>query len=130
MNPHTQMHSLLSYLQYLAYHKHDKASLIRLKCDDFIFDPDRSVMQSHAATEHMGVESEPMLLEMIAEPLLLCERRPMAFTFPSTWKLRPKASAVETLTQGINEETVMLQSTLIAGGIDTIMYINQSRCVA
>ena len=51
----------------------------------------------------------------------------MAFTFPSTWKLRPKASAVETVTEGINEETVMLQSTLIAGGIDTIRYINQSR---
>ena len=28
-------------------------------------------MQYHAATEHMGVESEPMVLEMIAEPLLL-----------------------------------------------------------
>ena len=35
---------------------------------------------------------------------------------------------VETATEGIcRGETVMLQSTLIAGGIDTIMYINQSR---
>ena len=34
MNPHTQMRSLLSYMQYLAYHKDDNASHIRLKCDE------------------------------------------------------------------------------------------------
>ena len=71
MNPHTQMRSLLSYMQYLAYHKDDKASLIRLKCDDCIFDPHRSLMQYYPATEHFGAESEPMVMQMIAEPVLL-----------------------------------------------------------
>ena len=63
--------SLLRQLQHIAYTEHQRALLIRLKCDDCILDPDRPVMQYHAATEHMGVESEPMVLKMIAEPLLL-----------------------------------------------------------
>ena len=37
---------------------------------------------------------------------------------------------MESVTQGINEETVMLQCTLTAGGIDTIMYTNQPRFAA
>ena len=58
-------------LQHIVYNVHKTAILVRLTCDDFISDPDRSVMQHHAATEHMGGESEPMVMEMIAEPLLL-----------------------------------------------------------
>ena len=66
-----KLSSLLRQLQHIAYNEHHRAILIRLKCDDCILDPERPVMQYHAATEHMGVESEPMVLEMIAEPLLL-----------------------------------------------------------
>jgi hypothetical protein len=66
-----KLRSLLRQLQHIAYNEHQRAILIRLKCDDCILDPERPVMQYHAATEHMGVESEPMVLEMIAEPLLL-----------------------------------------------------------
>ena len=63
--------SLLRQLQHIAYTEHQRALLIRRKCDDCILDPDMPVMQYHAATEHMGVESEPMVLKMIAEPFLL-----------------------------------------------------------
>jgi len=66
-----KLRSLLRQLQHIAYNEHQRAILIRLKCDDCILDPERPVVQYHAATEHMGVESEPMVLEMIAEPLLL-----------------------------------------------------------
>ena len=66
-----RLRSLLRQLQHIAYNEHQRAILIRLKCDDCILDPERPVMQYHASTEHMGVESEPVVLEMIAEPLLL-----------------------------------------------------------
>ena len=66
-----KLRSLLRQLQHIAYNEHQRAILIRLKCDDCILDPERPVMQYHAATEHMDVESEPMVLEMTAEPLLL-----------------------------------------------------------
>jgi len=65
------LRSFVRQLQHLAYKEHQRAILIRLKCDDCIIDPEKSVMQCHAATEHMGVESKNMVLEMIAEPLLL-----------------------------------------------------------
>ena len=68
---HQKLRSLLRQLQYIAYNEQQRAILIRLQCDDCILDPERSVMQYHAATEYMGVELEPMVLEMIAEPLLL-----------------------------------------------------------
>ena len=64
--------SLLRQLQHIAYTEHQSALLIRLTFDDCILDPSRPVMQYHAATEHMGVESEPkVVFKMIAEPLLL-----------------------------------------------------------
>jgi hypothetical protein len=64
--------SLLRQLQHIAYTEHQSALRIRLTFDDWILDPSRPVMQYHAATEHMGVESEPeVMLKMIAEPLLL-----------------------------------------------------------
>ena len=64
--------SLLRQLQHIAYTEHKSALLIRLTVDDCILDPSRPVMQYHAATEHMGVESEPkVVFKMIAEPLLL-----------------------------------------------------------
>ena len=64
--------SLLRQLQHIAYTEHKSALLIRLTFDDCILDPSRPVMQYHAATEHMGVESEPkVVFKMIAEPLLL-----------------------------------------------------------
>ena len=66
-----KLRSLLRQLQHIAYNEHHRAILIRLKCGDCILDPEKPVMQCHAATEHMGVESEPIVLEMIAEPLLL-----------------------------------------------------------
>ena len=66
-----KIRSLLRQLQHIAYNEHERAILIRLKCNDCILDPERQVMQYHAATEHMGSESEPMILEMIAEPVLL-----------------------------------------------------------
>ena len=65
------LRSFVRQLQHLAYKEHQRAILIRLKCGDCIIDPEKSVMQCHAATEHMGVESKNMVLEMIAEPLLL-----------------------------------------------------------
>ena len=61
---HHKLRSLLRQLQHIAYNEHQRAILIRLKYEDYILDPERSVMQCHAATE-------PMVLEMIAEPLLL-----------------------------------------------------------
>ena len=69
----TQMtSSLLRQLQHIAYTEHQRALLIRLTFDDCILNPSEPVMQYHAATEHMGVESKPeVLLKMIAEPLLL-----------------------------------------------------------
>ena len=64
--------SLLRQLQHIAYTEHQSALLIRLTFDDCILNPSRPVMQYHAATEHMGVESEPkVVFKMIAEPLLL-----------------------------------------------------------
>ena len=66
-----KLRSLLRQLQHIAYSEHQRAILIRLKCDDCVLDPERPVMQYHAATEHMGLESGPIVLEMIAEPLLL-----------------------------------------------------------
>ena len=66
-----KLRSLLRQLQYIAYNEQQRAILIRLQCDDCILDPERSLMQCHSATEHMDVESEPIVLEMIAEPLLL-----------------------------------------------------------
>jgi len=68
---HQKLRSLLRQLQYIAYNEQQRAILIRLQCDDCILDPERSLMQCHSATEHMDVESEPIVLEMIAEPLLL-----------------------------------------------------------
>ena len=68
---HQKLRSLLRQLQYIAYNEQQRAILIRLQCDDCIIDPERSLMQCHSATEHMDVESEPIVLEMIAEPLLL-----------------------------------------------------------
>ena len=65
------LRSLVRQLQHLAYKEHQRTILIRLKCGDCIIDPEKSIMQCHAATEHMGVESKNMVLEMIAEPLLL-----------------------------------------------------------
>ena len=65
------LRSFVRQLQHLAYNEHKRAIRIRLKCGDRIIDPEKSVMQCHAATEHMGVESKNMVLEMIAEPLLL-----------------------------------------------------------
>ena len=65
------LRSFVRQLQHLAYKEHQRTILIRLKCGDCIIDPEKSIMQCHAATEHMGVESKNMVLEMIAEPLLL-----------------------------------------------------------
>ena len=64
--------SLLRQLQHIAYTEHQSALLVRLTFDDCLLDSSRPVMQYHAATEHMGVESEPkVVFKMIAEPLLL-----------------------------------------------------------
>ena len=64
--------SLLRQLQHIAYTEHQRALLIRLRFDDCILDPSRPVMQYHATTEHMDVESEPtVVFKMLAEPLLL-----------------------------------------------------------
>ncbi len=63
--------SLLRQLQHIHYTEHQSAVLIRLTFDDRILDPSRPVMQYHAATEHMGGESEhKVVLKVIAEPLL------------------------------------------------------------
>ena len=48
-----------------------KALGVNLPSGVKVIDPEKSVMQCHVATEHMGVESKNMVLEMIAEPLLL-----------------------------------------------------------
>ena len=64
--------SLLRQLQHIAYTEHQSALLVRLTFDDCLLDSSRPVMQYHAATEHMDVESEPkVVFKMIAEPLLL-----------------------------------------------------------
>ena len=63
---------LLRKLQHIAYTEKQSAFLIRLIFDDCILDPLKPVMQYYAATEHVGVESEPrVVFKMIAEPLLL-----------------------------------------------------------
>jgi len=69
----TQKNSyLLRQLQHIAYTENQSAILIRLTFHDSILDPSRHVMQFHAATKHMGLESEPkVVFKMIAEPLLL-----------------------------------------------------------
>ena len=67
-----QTRSLLRQLQHIAYTEHQSALFIRLKFDDCILDSSKPVMQYHAATEHMDVESEPkVVFKMVAEPLLL-----------------------------------------------------------
>ena len=64
--------SLLRQLQHIAYTEHQSALLVRLTFDDCLLDSSKPVMQYHAATEHMDVESEPkVVFKMIAEPLLL-----------------------------------------------------------
>ena len=64
--------SLLRQLQHIAYTEHQSALFVRLTFDDCLLDSSRPVMQYHAATEHMDVESEPkVVFKMIAEPLLL-----------------------------------------------------------
>ena len=56
----------------MACTEHQSALLVWLTFDDCILDPSRPVMQYHAATAHIGVESEPkVVFKMIAEPLLL-----------------------------------------------------------
>jgi hypothetical protein len=64
--------SLLRQLQHIAYTEHQSALFVRLTFDDCLLDSSKPVMQYHAATEHMDVESEPkVVFKMIAEPLLL-----------------------------------------------------------
>ena len=67
---------LLRQLQHIAYTEHQRTSRIRLKYDDSIIDTNNSIdtsLDSHtlASQYFADTEKEPMVLQMIAEPMLL-----------------------------------------------------------